>query len=74
MINNDPYTPLLAISLFFVAEAAGAADLPNAEYIRKLIPDKVAEPYKNGELIKLTVGGRNAYLIKPKGRVDPDRR
>jgi pimeloyl-ACP methyl ester carboxylesterase len=53
---------------------AQAANEPSANYIGKLIPDHVAGTYKNGELVKLNLGGRNAYVIKPKGRVDPDRR
>ena len=50
------------------------ADGPEAEYIRKQIPVEIAGKYSNGELNKLTVGGRNAYIVKPKGMVDPDRR
>ncbi len=54
--------------------AAHGADDPKAEYIRKLIPDKVEGTYRNGELVKLTTGGRNAYIVKPTGKVDPHRR
>jgi hypothetical protein len=74
MICNDRYRPPLALFIFFVAGAVRAAGEPNAEYIRKLIPDNVAGTYKNGDLVKLTAGGRNAYVIKPKGQVDRDRR
>jgi pimeloyl-ACP methyl ester carboxylesterase len=50
------------------------ADEPNAEYLRKQIPKNVAGTYSNGELVKLTIGGRNAYVVKPTGKLDPDRR
>lgn len=50
------------------------ADQANAEYVRKLIPEQITATYANGELIKLSVGGRNAYVVKPKSKVDPQRR
>ena len=39
-----------------------------------MIPTTVSADYPNGELVKFTVGGRNAYVVKPKGTIDPDRR
>jgi len=66
----------LLLGFFFLAAngvSRGAED-PKAEYIRKLIPNAVAGTYPNGDLVKLTVGGRNAYVIKPKGMVDRERR
>ncbi|HZW34980.1 MAG TPA: prolyl oligopeptidase family serine peptidase [Isosphaeraceae bacterium] len=56
------------------ASVARAADGPDAEYLRRQIPGEIAGTYSHGELVKLTLGGRNAYVVKPKGRVDPDRR
>lgn len=50
------------------------ADQPNAEYIRKMIPEHVTGTYENGELIKLTMDGRNAYVVKPNAKVDEQRR
>jgi hypothetical protein len=38
------------------------------------IPTKVAGTYRNGQLLPLEVHGRIAYLIKPTGRVDAQRR
>ncbi len=57
-----------------VAGVARGADGPDAEYPRKQIPVEIAGQYSNGEVKKLTVGGRSAYIVKPKGMVDPDRR
>lgn len=51
-----------------------AADQPNGEYNQKLIPEQLSATYANGELVKLSVDGRNAYVVKPKGKVDPQRR
>src|SRR5207302_8276522 len=38
------------------------------------VPTKIAGTYKNGELVELRVRGRIAYLIKPTGKVDPQKR
>jgi pimeloyl-ACP methyl ester carboxylesterase len=38
------------------------------------IPTKIAGTYKGGELIELRVRDRIAYLIKPTGKVDPQKR
>jgi len=38
------------------------------------IPDKVAGTYRGGELVELRVGERIAFLVKPTGAVDPQRR
>lgn len=60
--------------VFLAASEIHAADPPNAEYIRRLIPERVAGAYENGELVKLTMEGRNAYVVKPKGKIDAQRR
>ena len=60
-----------------ILAAAGVArgtDGPDPEYLRKQIPGEIAGQYANGEIVKLTVGGRNAYVVKPRGMVDPERR
>src|SRR5262245_7925487 len=51
--------------------AKAAAD---AEYFRKLIPSTITGRYEGGELVVMRVHGRNAYLIKPTGRIDPGKR
>src|SRR5207249_7760634 len=38
------------------------------------IPAKVAGTYTGGELVELRVRGRMAYLLRPTGKVDPQRR
>ncbi len=47
---------------------------PDAEYIRKLIPEKILGEYKGGKLNALNVAGRPGYVIEPTGPVDPQRR
>src|SRR5262245_53413585 len=47
---------------------------PDSEYVRKMIPTKIAGSYKCGELIELRVRDRMAYLVKPTGKVDPQKR
>lgn len=74
MDHRYPYSLLLGLLLLTANRTSQAADEPNAEYIRKLIPTSVTASYPNGELAKMTVGGRNAYVVKPKGMVDRERR
>jgi len=73
---SSPYRCLLLPGLIILAAAgvSRGADDPKAEYIRRQIPDKVAGTYPNGELVTLKVDGRNAYVVKPTGKVDPQRR
>jgi hypothetical protein len=49
---------------------------PNADAKRdaQKIPTKIAGTLKGGELVALQVRGRLAYLIKPTGKVDPQKR
>lgn len=47
---------------------------PDSEYIRRMIPTKIAGTYKNGELVELNFKGRIAYVVRPTGKVDPERR
>ena len=47
---------------------------PKAEYIRKLIPEKITGEYEGGKLLVLRVHDRNAYVVTPKGKVDPQKR
>jgi pimeloyl-ACP methyl ester carboxylesterase len=54
------------------ASTKGAA--PSAEYIRKLIPERIEGTYRSGRLVPLQVAGRNAYVIEPTTTVDSQRR
>ncbi|MFI5457327.1 MAG: protein kinase [Isosphaerales bacterium] len=47
---------------------------PDAEYVRKMIPAKISGTYLGGQLVVLRVHGRNAYIIKPTGKIDPQKR
>src|ERR1017187_6459931 len=47
---------------------------PDPEYVRKMIPTKVFGTYHGGELVVKHVHDRNAYIITPTGKVDPQRR
>ena len=74
--------PLL--TLFCVLVAAGAvpgrlrAEEPgvqsDAERAAKMVPTKLEATYNGGELIELKVRDRIAYLVKPTGTVDPQKR
>jgi predicted esterase len=70
------------VCLIFIAAVGishGAADpkqppQPDPQYIQRMIPAKIAGTYTAGKLIELRVHGRMAYLIKPTGRVDSQKR
>ena len=47
---------------------------PKAEYVRKLIPTSISGAYTHGELVVMRLHDRNAYIVKPKGKVDPQKR
>ena len=53
---------------------ARLAPKPVAERNAMKIPTKIAGAYSGGELVELRVRDRIAYLIKPTGKVDPQRR
>lgn len=57
-----------------VNAAEEKASQPNAEYVRKMIPTKVVATYEGGELVVLRIRDRNAYVVKPKDKVDSQRR
>jgi pimeloyl-ACP methyl ester carboxylesterase len=50
------------------------ASLSDADRARLTIPSKIAGTYRGGELVELRVRGRMAYVVKPTGTVDPQRR
>jgi predicted esterase len=60
------------------AAAAATAESKRAaerdEYIRRMIPTKIAGTYPSGKLIELRVHDRMAYLVEPTGKVDPQKR
>jgi len=47
---------------------------PDSEYVRKMIPTTISGTYQGGQLGVLRVHGRNAYIIKPTGKIDPQTR
>ena len=47
---------------------------PDPEYIRQMIPTKIAGTYPAGKLIELRVRGRMAYLVQPTGTTDSKKR
>lgn len=47
---------------------------PDPEYIRKMIPTKIVATYRGGELVDLHFRDRNAYVVKPTGKIDPQKR
>ncbi len=47
---------------------------PKVEYVRKLIPGSISGTYKNGELVVMRFHDRNAYIVKPTGKADPQKR
>ncbi len=71
-------TALLAAVSLVAATAAGGSPKPDtpehAEYVRKMIPTRVAGTYQSGKLIELRVHGRMAYLVEPTGKVDREKR
>src|SRR5437764_1027316 len=50
------------------------ASKADADRNAQKIPTKIAGTYQGGELVELRVRDRIAYLIKPKGKVDPHKR
>lgn len=56
------------------ADDSKPAPMSDAERAVKTIPTKIEGTYKGGELTKLRVGDRKAYLVRPTGAVDPKKR
>lgn len=63
---------LVAPLLVLAASRPTQAVPPDDEYIRNMIPKRIEGTYKNGNLVKLEIEGRNAYLVRPT-KVDPKR-
>jgi pimeloyl-ACP methyl ester carboxylesterase len=73
------FVVLLGGLLMNVVAAAGdepksPASKSIAERNAMKLPTKIAGAYSGGELVELRVRDRMAYLIKPTGKVDPQRR
>jgi hypothetical protein len=47
---------------------------PDEEYIRRMIPTKIEGTYASGKLVEVRVRDRMAYIVKPTGKVDPQKR
>lgn len=54
--------------------AQTAAPMSEAERAVRTIPTKISGTYAGGELIELRVRDRMAYVVKPTGKVHPERR
>jgi hypothetical protein len=66
---------LLARPLVGVADdKRSAAEKSEAKQAASMIPKEIAGKYAGGELVELRVRDRTAYLIKPAGAVDAQRR
>jgi predicted esterase len=73
------FVALLCGLLMMVVEAVGdepksPASKSIAERNAMKIPTKIAGTYSGGELVELRVRDRIAFLIKPTGKVDPQKR
>lgn len=71
----------LALGLLLTSVVEARCDEPKTSVSKSAtrpndlkIPTKIAGSYRGGELIELRVRDRIAYLVKPTGRVDPQRR
>ena len=67
--------------LLALGAAAATADEPPADDAKaaaeravKMVPNKVAGTFRGGELVELRMRDRLAYIVKPTGKVDPERR
>jgi len=66
---------LLAISCKSLAEESQPqAKLSDAQRAVQMVPTKIAGTYQGGELVKLRIRNRMAYVVKPTGAVDPAKR
>jgi hypothetical protein len=77
--SAQPFVALLCGLLMIVVEAPGAE--PNPPVAKSAarrdslkIPTKIAGTYRGGELVELRVRERIAYLVKPTGAVDAQKR
>jgi pimeloyl-ACP methyl ester carboxylesterase len=79
---HNPLASLIGPALLILVTAAAADEPKTASSVAKSsspravekIPTKIAGTYRNGQLLPLAVHGRIAYLIKPTGAVDAQKR
>jgi hypothetical protein len=71
-------TLIFGLALLAVEACAREPNVPvsksDADRAALMIPTKVAGTYRNGELVELRVRDRMAYVVKPTGTVDPQKR
>jgi pimeloyl-ACP methyl ester carboxylesterase len=70
--------PLCAVLMMAIGAACDEPKSPDSQSTAngdaQKIPTKIAGTYRGGELVELSVRQRIAYLIRPTGAVDPQRR
>ena len=83
---NDVFVKLLVAVFLTTGLACGednpvkkdsdnsAASLSAAERAVRMVPTRIAGTYRGGELVELRVRDRMAYVVKPTGIVDPQKR
>jgi pimeloyl-ACP methyl ester carboxylesterase len=71
---------LLLVGCAFLGHSATAQEpkppvpLSDAERAVRMVPTKIEAAYQGGELVHLTVHERMAYIVKPTGKVDAQKR
>jgi pimeloyl-ACP methyl ester carboxylesterase len=63
-----------AVSAGKADEAKSANSQSQAERAARMVPTRIEAKYEGGELIQLRVHDRMAYVVKPTGAVDPQKR
>ena len=58
----------------FASDEKPAVSQAQADRAARMIPTKIEGKYRGGELIELRVKDRMAYVVKPTGTVDPQKR
>src|SRR5262245_53753754 len=56
------------------ADEKPAAPLSDAERAVKTVPTKIEGTYNGGKLVELRIGDRKAYLVRPTGKTDAQKR
>jgi predicted esterase len=77
-VRSMPIVGMILVAGAGFSPGAGTAPKPSPQpdpqYIQRMIPTKISGAYSAGKLIELHIHGRQAYLIKPTGRVDTQKR
>ncbi len=82
MVKINAHIVPLALFVLFVgwpfgaiaADETPAEAKARAERAAKMVPTKIEASYKGGELLKLHVHDRMAYIVKPTAAADPQKR